>query len=78
MRIALSLKPSSKEAKENGCTCPGELEIDRDCPVHFPLYYIDMVEWLEGFIKKTTNNEYYFFIILVVLLALNLITTILK
>ena len=74
MRTALSLKPASREAIQKGCTCKEELQIDVDCPVHFPLYYMDLAKTLEQHTLKTMQSEKYLQYILIALVAIDILS----
>ena len=69
----MSYIPASKEAKEQGCICHGDHEIEVECPIHFPLYYLDLVKNLEQFILKTMKHEKYLQYILISLVAIDII-----
>jgi len=74
MRVALSITPASEKAKAKGCICHSETEIDIECPIHFTLYYLDLMKELEKYIRKTMRQERIWLLSLIVLLILNLIS----
>jgi len=74
MRTALSIEPASQEAKKEGCICRGKLEIEIECPVHFPLYYIDLVTNLEKYVVKTMKSEKYLQYLLIGLVAIDILS----
>lgn len=69
----MSYVPASSEAKKNGCTCHWEHEIEVECPIHFPLYYLDLVQNLEQYILKTMKHEKYLQYILIGLVIIDII-----
>ncbi len=78
MRTALSFEPASREAKKHGCTCPGSNEIEIECPVHFPLYYMQLAEKLDKHIIDTMKSEKYLQYILIGLVAIDILARIMN
>lgn len=78
MRTALSIKPASREAIKKGCICKDELQIDVDCPVHFPLYYMDMLTKLDNHMENTMKSEQYLQYILIALVAIDILSRVMN
>lgn len=74
MKDALLLKAASREAKEKGCICTSEEEIDIECPVHFPLYYMTILEKFDIEYKKTKKNEKYYITALIIFVILDILS----
>ena len=73
MRTALSMVPASQEARKHGCICHGDHEIEIECPIHFPLYYMDLAKNLEEYILKTMKSEKYLLYILIGLVTIDIL-----
>jgi hypothetical protein len=74
---ALRLQPASREAVLQGCTCKEALSIDVDCPIHFPLYYMHLLEEFSNDLERRERNEKYYmfalmgFVVIDILLRIN-------
>ncbi len=77
MRLALSLKQGSIEAKAQGCTCT-ETNPDIDCPVHFPIRYIIKINNIEEYLHRLINSVDTLFKIVIGLLSVNLILAVIN
>ena len=71
---ALLLKSASREAKLKGCICQSEDEIDIECPVHFPLYYMTILEKFDIEHKKSKKTEKYYMTALIIFVILDILT----
>ena len=74
MRIALGIEPASEEAKTNGCICQGKYHIDPDCPLHFPIPFIQDVENICSWMKVNRHIQPLTLIGILCLLLIEIIT----
>jgi len=78
LRIALEIKPASAEAKRQGCICEEETIVNVDCPVHFPLYYLDLAHNIEKHLLRMIKFERYAIAIGIGFLILDILTRLFK
>lgn len=74
MRFALGIEPATADAREKGCTCQGKYHIDKECPLHFPLQYLDRANKMCDWIDSNKHWQPLTFIIALAILIIEVLT----